>query len=71
MEKANAILTSLAKEYKFILVDAYAHFHELDENDWSADKVHLNVRGYFKFTNVMIDVLEKHTWVEIGKAEMP
>ena len=71
VEKANAILTNLPKEYNIILVDAYAHAHELDEQDWSADKVHLNARGYFKFTDVMIDVLEKHTGVEVGKAEMP
>jgi len=71
VEKANAILTSLAKEYNVILVDAYAHVHELDEQDWSADKVHLNARGYFKFTDVMIDVLEKQTGMAIGKTEMP
>jgi len=71
IEKANSIVKSLADEYKIILVDAYAHADDFDENDWSADYVHLNARGYFKFTNVIIQVLEKSMGVEIGKAEMP
>jgi lysophospholipase L1-like esterase len=71
VEKANSIIRSLAAEYKIIFVDANAYSHDFDENDWSTDQVHLNARGYFKFTDVVIQELEKQTGFEIGRAEMP
>jgi lysophospholipase L1-like esterase len=71
IEKANSIIRSLAAEYKIIFVDANAYSHDFDENDWSADQVHLNARGYFKFTDVVIQELEKQMGIEIGRAEMP
>ncbi|MBI3151732.1 MAG: SGNH/GDSL hydrolase family protein [Chloroflexi bacterium] len=71
IEKANSIIQNLADEYKIILVNANAHGDDFDENDWSTDFVHLNARGYFKFTDVIIQTLEKHTGVELGKAELP
>jgi lysophospholipase L1-like esterase len=71
IEKANSIIRDLADEYKITLVDANAHSDDFDENDWSADQVHLNARGYFKFTDVVVQELEKQTGYEIGRAEMP
>jgi lysophospholipase L1-like esterase len=71
IEKANSIIQSLADEYKIIFVDANAYSSDFDENDWSTDGVHLNARGYFKFTDVIIQTLEKHTGIAIEKAAMP
>ena len=71
IEKANSIFKSLADEYKIILMDANALADAFDENDWSADKTHLNARGYFKSTDKIIQTLEQHTGFEIGRAEMP
>jgi len=71
MDKANEIIRKLAGDYGIVFVDTHAHTADFDAGDWSADQVHLNSRGHFKFTKALVDVLEKHTGVEIGQPEMP
>jgi len=71
IEKANSIIQSLADEYAILVIDPNAYTNDFDDNDWSADKVHLNSRGYFKYTDILIQNLEESAGVQIGRAEMP
>ena len=42
-----------------------------DPEDWSEDGVHLNSRGYFKFAQETLKVLEQQTGCRIGDIEAP
>ena len=57
--KANQIIQRLAEQYQFIFIDSWSISLASPPEDWSADSVHLNARGYFKFAQHMAQVLEQ------------
>lgn len=59
--RGNAIIQQLAAEYRLVLVDAWAISQESAPDDWSADAVHLNARGYYRFSQDVIAALEQQT----------
>ena len=63
------MIERLAAEYQVILVDAWAVSQRSDREDWSEDGVHLNARGYFKFAQETLKVLEQQTGLRIGAIE--
>lgn len=69
--RGNAVIERLAAHYGVILVDAWAISTRSDREDWSADGVHLNARGYFKFAQETLKTLEQRTGLEIGNVGAP
>jgi lysophospholipase L1-like esterase len=69
--RGNAVIERLAAQYGVILVDAWAISMRSDREDWSADGVHLNSRGYFKFAQETLKTLERQTGFRIGDIEVP
>jgi lysophospholipase L1-like esterase len=69
--RGNGIIERLAAQYQVILVDAWAISRRSDREDWSEDGVHLNSRGYFKFAQETLKVLEQQTGLKIGAIEAP
>jgi len=59
----------LAAQYQVILVDAWPSSQRSDREDWSEDGVHLNSRGYFKFTQETLKVIEQQTGLRSGDIE--
>ena len=59
--RGNAVIERLAAQYGVILVDAWAISTRSDREDWSADGVHLNARGYFKFAQETLTTVEQRT----------
>lgn len=64
--RGNAVIEHLAAQYGVILVDARSISTRSDREDWSADGVHLNARGYFKFAQETLKMLEQRTGSKIG-----
>ncbi len=69
--RGNDLIRRLATEYHAILVDAWAISTRSGEEDWSADGVHLNSRGYFKFAQETLKIVEQSTGLKIGEIAMP
>ena len=69
--RGNSIIERLAAQYQVILVDAWASSQRGDPEDWSEDGVHLNSRGYFKFAQEMLKVIEQQTGLRIGDIVAP
>ena|SRR3989304_8854495 len=67
--RGNAIIQHLAEQYRVILVDAWAKSSGLNPDDWSADGVHLNSRGYYKFAKEILEKLEQQVGVKLGNIE--
>lgn len=67
--RGNAVIERLAAAYGVILVDAWAISTRSDREDWSADGVHLNARGYLKFAQDVVALLERARGVRIGAVE--
>jgi lysophospholipase L1-like esterase len=67
--RGNSIIERLAAQYQVILVDAWASSQRSDPEDWSEDGVHLNSRGYFKFAQETLKVIEQQTGLRIGDIE--
>jgi lysophospholipase L1-like esterase len=67
--RGNDIVQRLAAQYQVILVDAWAGSQRSDPEDWSEDGVHLNSRGYFKFAQEALKVIERQTGLRIGDIE--
>jgi lysophospholipase L1-like esterase len=67
--RGNGIIERLAAQYQVILVDAWAISQRSDREDWSEDGVHLNARGYFKFAQETLKILEQQTGLKIGDIE--
>lgn len=59
--RGNDLIQRLAAEHHTILVDAWAISARSSEEDWSADGVHLNSRGYFKFAQETLKMVEQLT----------
>ena len=64
--RGNAIIERLAAQYRVILVDAWAISQRSAPEDWSEDGVHLNARGYFKFAQDVLAIMEQQTGFRIG-----
>lgn len=64
--RGNAVIERLAGQYQVVLVDAWAISSRSDQEDWSADGVHLNARGYFKFAQETLKAIERQTGLKIG-----
>lgn len=64
--RGNAVIERLAAQYGVILVDAWAISTQSDREYWSADGVHLNARGYFKFAQETLKTLEQQTGLKLG-----
>lgn len=69
--RGNAIIEHLAAQYQIVLVDAWAISQRSEPDDWSGDEVHLNARGYFKFAQETLAVLERQTGLRIGEITTP
>lgn len=69
--RGNAIIERLAGQHQVVLVDAWAISSRSDREDWSADGVHLNSHGYFKFAQETLKILEQQTGLRIGEVQMP
>ena len=72
--RGNDIVQRLATQYQVILVDAWASNQRSDPQDWqdwSEDGVHLNSRGYFKFAQETLKVIEQQTGLKIGDVVAP
>jgi lysophospholipase L1-like esterase len=69
--RGNDIVQRLAAQYQVILVDAWASSQRSDPEDWSEDGVHLNSRGYFKFAQETLKVIEQQTGLKIGDIVAP
>jgi len=69
--RGNAVIERLAAEYGVILVDAWSISTRSDREDWSADGVHLNARGYFKFAQETLKTLGQRTGLKIGDIGAP
>ena len=72
--RGNDIVQRLATQYQVILVDAWASSQRSDPQDWqdwSEDGVHLNSRGYFKFAQETLKVIEQQTGLKIGDIVAP
>ena len=69
--RGNGIIERLAAQYQLVLVDAWAISQRSEPEDWSADGVHLNARGYFKFAQETLAVLERKTGFEVGEIAAP
>lgn len=67
--KGNDLIRRLAAEHRVVLIDAWAISAQSAPEDWSADSVHLNARGYFKFAQEMLKTLERETGLRIGDIE--
>ncbi len=59
--RGNNIIQRLAAQHQVILVDAWEISQRSGREDWSEDGVHLNSRGYLKFAQETLKVLERHT----------
>ena len=69
LARGNEILQHLAARYQVVLVDAWEISQRSDREDWSADGVHLNARGYFKFAQETLKAIERQTGLKIGDIE--
>jgi lysophospholipase L1-like esterase len=69
--RGNSVIERLASGYGTVLVDAWAISQRSDRGDWSEDGVHLNSRGYFKFAQETLKMLERQTGLRIGAIEAP
>ena len=69
--RGNSIIERLAAQYQVMLVDAWASSQRSDPEDWSEDGVHLNSRGYFKFAQETLKVIEQRTGLRIGDIVAP
>lgn len=67
--RGNDLIRRLAAEYRVVLIDAWAISAQSAPEDWSADGVHLNARGYFKFAQETLKALEQQTGLRIGDIE--
>lgn len=64
--RGNDLIQRLAAEHHAILVDAWAISARAGADDWSADGVHLNARGYFKFAQETLKAIARQTGHKIG-----
>ena len=69
--KANDMMRRLADRYQVVFVDSWSISALSNQEDWSLDGVHLNSRGYFKFAQEMIEVLEQQLGTRLGTIEAP
>lgn len=69
--RGNSVIERLAAGYRTVFVDAWGISQRSDPGDWSADGVHLNSRGYFKFAQETLKMLERQTGLTIGAIEAP
>jgi lysophospholipase L1-like esterase len=69
--RGNGIIERLATQYQVVLVDAWAISQRSEPDDWSEDGVHLNARGYFKFAQETLAILEQQTGLKIGEIVAP
>jgi lysophospholipase L1-like esterase len=69
--KANDIMRRLADRYQVIFIASWSISALSNQEDWSLDGVHLNSRGYFKFAQEMIEVLEQQLGTRLGTIEAP
>ena len=67
--RGNGVIQRLAAQYQVVLVDAWTISTRSDREDWSEDGVHLNSRGYLKFAQETLKILEQQTGVKIGAIE--
>jgi lysophospholipase L1-like esterase len=69
--EGNEILQRLAERYQVILIDAWTITSRYDDADWSADGVHLNFRGYYRFAKEILKTIERRVGMNIGTIEEP
>ena len=69
--KGNNIIQRLVAEYHVVLVDAWTISSRFGTEDWSADGIHPNSRGYFKFAKEILKTIEQHVGMKIGEIEAP
>lgn len=71
LARGNDVIQRLAAQHQAVLVDARAISARSEPADWSEDGVHLNARGYFKFAQEVLKVLEQQTDTMIGEIGTP
>lgn len=69
--RGNSVIERLAAQYQLVLVDAWQISQRSEPDDWSEDGVHLNARGYFKFAQETVTLLEQQTGAVIGNITRP
>lgn len=69
--RGNSVIQRLAMQYRAILIDAWTIGARSDQEDWSEDGMHLNSRGYFKFAQETLKLLEQQTGFKVGDIEAP
>jgi lysophospholipase L1-like esterase len=71
ISKANNIMRRVSDRYQVIYIDSWSISALSNQEDWSLDGVHLNSRGYFKFAQEIIQVLEQRLGLRLGVIETP
>ncbi len=65
-ERGNAIIARLAAAYDVMIVDAWGASLRAEPQDWSADNLHLNARGYLRFASEIVRTIEEQAGVSIS-----